>query len=145
MSYPQQQQPYYPPQKKRRTWLWVLVGVLVLFVLGFAGCAAMLGAAGKAMEEATAPRTLVYDVEGTARASISYWQTGGMGSESSVKLPWRKEVQSDGFAWGTLTVTTDQNGGEVLCRVSGPDGKVIAENRASGPFAMASCNGTAPH
>jgi hypothetical protein len=48
---PAQQVPTAPPPKKRRTWLIVLIVVLALFLLGIAGCVAILGTAAKSVSE----------------------------------------------------------------------------------------------
>jgi hypothetical protein len=40
------------PQKKRRTWLIVLLFILALMLIGIVGCVALIGTAGKAVDEA---------------------------------------------------------------------------------------------
>jgi hypothetical protein len=54
-DYPQPQPaPQPPPQappKKRKTWLIVLIVILVLALLGIAGCVAMIGGLGRAVNE----------------------------------------------------------------------------------------------
>jgi hypothetical protein len=40
------------PQKKRRTWLIVLLVILALMLIGIVGCVALIGTAGKAVDEA---------------------------------------------------------------------------------------------
>ncbi len=40
-----------PPQKKRRTWLIVLLILLVLMLFGIVGCVALIGTAGKAIDQ----------------------------------------------------------------------------------------------
>ena len=40
------------PQKKRRTWLIVLLVILGLMLIGIVGCVALIGTAGKAVDEA---------------------------------------------------------------------------------------------
>jgi hypothetical protein len=49
-QYPQQpwqQQPGQPPKKRRRTWLWIVLGVLVIVVLGCIGVVALATSATK--------------------------------------------------------------------------------------------------
>ncbi|GGK46149.1 DUF4352 domain-containing protein [Nocardia camponoti] len=62
MSYPQQsvpQQPYYPqqPPKKRKVWPWVLGSIALVFLLMFAGCAALFGSAANEVSKEAAARS----------------------------------------------------------------------------------------
>ena len=48
--YGYQQQP--PPKKRRKVWPWVLLAVVMVPILGFVACTAMLGAGVKAVDDA---------------------------------------------------------------------------------------------
>lgn len=47
-----QPRPTGPPPKQNRIWLWVVLGVGALFVLGLGGCAILLAAGGSAVDDA---------------------------------------------------------------------------------------------
>jgi len=147
-EYPQQsaQQPAQAP-RKRRVWPWVLLGVFVVIIAMFVGCAALFGSAVSSVDkQMNTPVQVAYDVTGTAKtAHITYsvWQNGNssMAQESDATLPWHKSVTSSGFAkGGDLTVTLDEKGGSVTCTVTIP-GRAPITSTASGPFATASCTG----
>lgn len=100
---------------------------------------------------ASQPVDVVYDVTGTSTdASIIYstYSDGGSKSESASgqALPWTKTitVKKGGafdFSSFTVTATAGQSGGDVACSIT-VDGKVVAEQKASGAFAVASCVAT---
>jgi len=96
--------------------------------------------------EQNAVSTITYEVTGDAKkATIDYSSFGGGSSatsqESVTQLPWHKEMQAKGvLAGGTLTVTTDENGGTVTCKVT-VNGKETKTATGSGPFASAVCAG----
>lgn len=51
-GYPQQGYPPAPPPKKRKVWPWVLLAVVLVPILGFVACTAMVGGAINAVDEA---------------------------------------------------------------------------------------------
>lgn len=122
---------------------------LVLSVVGLVMCIVMAAAFGKAVndieEEANREATIVYSVTGdAANVMVSYTTFGdgvSVNQETAATLPWRKEMTVTGLGkGGTLTVSTDQNGGTVNCTVT-VDGKEVKTGTASGAFATASCGG----
>ena len=167
--YGQQPPPYYPPPKpKKKVWPWVLGGVILVVILMFGGCLALLGGAAnevdKALSSATfttpntpttpgaapndattseraATSTLVYEVtsdSGTAN-NITYWAAGANQSqETGAALPWRSRE----FDADQVTIkgVTAQNGGggTITCKVI-VDGETIVENSSSGQYAVVTC------
>lgn len=86
-----------------------------------------------------------YAATGTARdATITYSAFGDNGSatnQESATLPWSKDVHIEGLLKGSsLTIATGSNGGDVTCAVI-VNGKETRTSKASGPFAIASCDG----
>lgn len=144
-QYPYQPQYAPPPPKKSHTVRNVLLILLGIFVLGFAGCIALVGGAAKSIDnESKRVVDVEYQVEGNAPdASVDYTTFSGANSgtstESNAKLPWKQASQVSGLGKTViLTVSTGSKGGDVTCRVlSG--GKVLTEQHASGVFAHASC------
>lgn len=144
--YPGNQGPHYwvppVPPKRRKVWPWVVGGVLVLMVLGFASCAAMIGAAGQAIEDAEAPVTYRYQVTGDGKATVTYQTDSGMSQAGDVSLPFERDETFTGVLdLPNVTGTVGTGGGSITCRVLDPaSGKVLAENTASGQFASCSAS-----
>lgn len=143
-----QQQPYGPPPvvvKKRKVWPWVLLVAVLLPILGFVACAALVTTA---VNEVGREVSVHYEVTGDAAdVTISYssWNGGNMSSstETAATLPWTKDFKASGFGkGGTLTVTTGAEGGTATCKVV-VDGKEneATTSTASGQFAIATCSG----
>ena len=136
-----------PPVKKpvyKRVWFWLLIVVVVLF----AGCGAILAAGTAAIVHAAKKdHTVVYTVTGTGQATdITYatlQQGSGQNGESqvtNVPLPWTKTIIVSGLITAfSLSGTVGTNGGTVTCTIS-EDGSQLSTNTASGPFASASCS-----
>ncbi|MGW5437101.1 MmpS family transport accessory protein [Nocardia asteroides] len=137
---------YPPPPKKRKVWPWVLGGVLVVILLGFIGCIALVGTAFNEVDkEINRAVTVTYQVEGTGTASSITYSGKNMdiAQDTEVALPWTKDVTVDGFVKTvTLTASAGADGGQITCRIRAGD-DVIAEQTASGPWASASCSGDA--
>jgi hypothetical protein len=121
----------------------------VLSVIGLVICIVWLSLFGKAVNdvqvESTRVATVHYEVTGDAKgASISYSTYGdGMtiNQESAATLPWSKDLQTSGLLkGGSLTVTSGQTGGTIVCKVV-VDGKELKTATATGPYALASCGG----
>jgi heme/copper-type cytochrome/quinol oxidase subunit 2 len=122
----------------------------VLSVIGLVICilyaAVFTATVNTINNQQNAVSTITYEVTGDAKkATIDYSSFGGGSSatsqESVTQLPWHKELQAKGvLAGGTLTVTTDENGGTVTCKVT-VNGKETKTATGSGPFASAVCAG----
>jgi hypothetical protein len=150
---PSGQQPYQQPSKPkkgllRRPLFWILV-VIVVF---FGGCIAIVAGGTKAVNDAAKKKhTVVYSVtgSGTTTADVTYstLQEGsgqnGTAQVTNASLPWTKNITASGlFTSFTLTVTNGPVGlSYVTCSIT-VDGKVVSQNKASGPYASADCNGT---
>lgn len=120
---------------------------LALSVIGFAVCLAWIaGIAHDMSTNAGKVETVLYQVTGTARDdTITYSTFGDSGrttdQETVNALPWSKEVRITGALKGSSLVgKAGQNGGTVTCTVS-VNGTQTRKSTASGPFAVAACNG----
>lgn len=147
------QQPYgqpYPPQqppKKRKIWPWVLGGIILVFILLFAGCVAIVGGIGSSIEnESERTVEVTYRVTGDGgAASITYSDVGmNMGQDTSAQLPWEKIVEIDGLGkFVTLTATNDFEAAadaSITCEIV-VDGEAKFSQTATGPGASAMCSG----
>lgn len=138
---PQQYAPPPAPARRRRVWPWVLLGMVLVPVLGFVGCAALLG--GAASQVSGGPAAVVYELVGDGSAtSVTYSVDGsaGIAQEAQARLPWRKEVT---FSEGALRIATlsgqnGQRGGNLTCRIT-VDGQVVREITSSGQYAVVTC------
>jgi hypothetical protein len=103
--------------------------------------------------DARTPRssTIVYSVEGTGTASISYTavQAGSIVQQSSsgTPLPFTKAMTVSGSESVEATVLTliavgNQDTDAMTCTIM-LDGEVVAEQASSGPFATVTCNASA--
>jgi hypothetical protein len=144
--YPPQIQPPPPSRRKRsvfqKGWFWVLVVV----VLGFGGCIAVVGGGTAAIDSANHQKhTVVYQVTGAGTGvTIGYntWDNshGGSATASGVTLPWTKKVVGSGlFSVYQVTVTLGPSGGSATCSVT-VDGDEVTTNGAGGPFGIATCS-----
>lgn len=152
MTYQQPQQPYYPPPKKRRVWLWVLLGGLGTLVLLFGGCMALVGGAGVAIDSAGKQvHRVTYQVQTDGRpASVNYDTSTAAGtsnaSVSHVPSGWSVTVDHAGLLGPNMIATLDldpvagqETPGTVTCRIlSGT--RVVKEASATGSIASVSCN-----
>ncbi|VFA96604.1 MmpS family transport accessory protein [Nocardia cyriacigeorgica] len=153
-GYPQGQYPppgmpppgYYQPPKKRRIWPWIVGGIVLFFVLMIGGCLAFFGGVANEIDkESKREVTVTYRVEGTSsEASVTYsGRDMNMAQETSITLPWSKDVTIDGLGkFVSMTATNNADSGEITCRILVGE-KVISEQTSSGPFASASCSGDA--
>lgn len=136
------------PQKRRRVWPFVLLGMVLVPILGFAGCAALIGGAASSVSAVSGPVTVRYELTGDGDASAVTYSSGGNGTnvsqESSVSLPWTKEVTIDDGLMGVVTLgASNGESGSITCKVTNvATGKVIAEGTGSGAYAAVGC--TAP-
>ncbi|MFR9803650.1 hypothetical protein ACL02T_15275 [Pseudonocardia sp. RS010] len=134
---------WYPqPKRKRRVWPWIVL-VLVIVVAPIVGFGACTAAVDSAITEAGKPVTYTYRVTGSGSdVRIDYQTDTGSASVSDVSLPWEiGETFSSLINFVHVSAILDQDGGKVTCEVL-QDGKVVASNTASGPFA--SCTAMPP-
>jgi hypothetical protein len=123
---------------------------VVLSALGLLVCVlwvAVFGSAANEVDEQSSRQsTVVYEVTGEAPgATVTYSTFDGGGSSTSsedlTSLPWQKELRVSGlFSSGTLTVSTDERGGTVACRIT-VDGVEKKTATGSGQFSSAICGG----
>ncbi|WP_054600986.1 MmpS family transport accessory protein [Mycolicibacterium fortuitum] len=144
---PYGQPPYgYQPPKKRRVWPWVLGGIFLVMFLGLGACVAFVGGVAKNIDdESKREVTVTYSVTGSGNsAAITYsGRDFNTAQETDVTLPWNKNVTIDGLGKTvSLTVTNDSDGGTITCEISA-NGRTLARQTSSGPFATASCIGNA--
>lgn len=145
----QQTQPQYvyvAPPKKKPIWPWVLLAIFVVIFLAFGACVAFVGGVANEIDKETKREVeIIYGVTGTG-SSVAITYSGrdfNTAQETGVDLPWNKSVTIDGLGKTvTLTATNGMDGGTVTCQITA-DGKTIAEQTSSGPFATASCIGNA--
>jgi hypothetical protein len=131
--------PQQAPKGKRPIRLWILLAMTVLLAAAFIF---WIASTGKAVESASPPRDLTYELSGNGKATVTYTGSRVLAQEVGSTLPWSKQVDVDGFGIGTLTGTLDQNGGDVTCRIKDDAGTAIAETASSGAFA--SCTASTP-
>lgn len=120
---------------------------LVLSALGLIVCIAWTaGVAGFIGRDSRDVTDVRYEVTGTATGpTITYSTFGDDGSatdqENATVLPWSKDIRIRGsLKASSLIITTGAGGGTVTCTVV-VDGKETRSSTASGPFAVASCDG----
>jgi hypothetical protein len=122
---------------------------LAVSVVGLVICILWVAVIGKAtsdvVNQANQTITVAYDAGGDAKnATVDYSSfANGSFSDSTqqVSLPWHKDVTATGLlSAGTLTVTAGADGGSVSCKVT-VDGQLKKQETATGPFAIASCDG----
>lgn len=158
--------------KKRKKWPFVVGGVvLLLIIIGIANggstpttttpaastsvatsvatAAAPAGVAAPAAPVAAEPAaksgtTVVYEVTGPSKASVTYTKEGfQMEQVTSAKLPFRKELQfSDEVSafTGLSIVAQNAGSGDITCRIL-VDGKEVASSTSSGAYAVVTCTG----
>jgi hypothetical protein len=136
-GYPQPypQAPYaYQPPKKRPVWPWVLGGIFVVVFLCIGACVAFVGGVASNIDKETKREVeVIYAVSGSGR-SVAITYSGrdfNTAQETAVRLPWNR-----------MRATNDMSGGTITCQITA-NGKTIAEQSSTGPFATASCVGNA--
>jgi hypothetical protein len=133
-----------PPQKRRRVWPWVLLGAVLVPILGFVACTAMVGGAVSA---ASGPATIRYEISGDGQAgNVTYSTESGVSQEANAALPWTKTAEYGNalFAGLSLSAQRGEGDGSITCKiVNETTGAVLAESTSSGQFAVVSCMGTA--
>ena len=145
--YPQQPGYYQQPPKKRKIWPWVLGGVVLVFILFFAGCMALFGGVANEIDkESKSTVNVTYKVTGDGGSgSITYTDANlNMAQDTQASLPWEKEVAITGLGKiASLTATNDFNAGSstsITCEIL-VDGQVKYTQTGTGPGASASCSG----
>ncbi|MEU9998609.1 hypothetical protein [Streptomyces sp. NPDC050848] len=117
--------------------------LLVLVLLAAGGCVAVFVTVSNEVSKTV---TVEYAVTGDARdVTIAYsvWNDDGVSSRSETvaSLPWRKTLETKGFAkGGSLLISLSGTGGTATCSVIVDDGTPTTAT-ASGPSAAATCSG----
>ncbi|WP_410872272.1 MmpS family transport accessory protein [Nocardia sp. A7] len=143
-GYPQQGG-YPQPPRKKKVWPWVLGGILVVLLLIVGGCVAFVGTvANEIGNEASREVAVSYQATGSGTGTVIYSDgTLDVQTEADVPLPWSKDVTITGLVkQSALSVMSSFDGGTVSCKIV-VDGKVIAQDEASGSLATATCAGDA--
>lgn len=103
-QYPQQQ-PYYPqqppPKKRRRVWLWIVLGVLAVVVLGCIGTIALISQAAKNTTNTGTIATTVSTHASTSAPSSQHFKVGQtvkVGDTWQVTVNSAKTSQGDEFS-----------------------------------------------
>jgi len=119
---------------------------IIVSVLGLVVCIVWVAIIGTAVnevnEEVNRTAKVTYEVSGDAKnVDVSYGETLDQKEETVATLPWTKEMENKGvYKGGMLTVTTDENGGTVTCKIT-VDGKEVSTKTDTGPFASVVCTG----
>jgi hypothetical protein len=138
-----------PPKPKKKLHQRVLFWILLVVVLMFGGCIALVAGGSKAVNDANNQKhTIVYTVTGSGTADVTYdaFDNGNSGTSqlSSVQLPWTKTITGSGlFNSYSVIATVGSNGGTVACTLR-VDGTQVSSHSASGAFSSANCSGSAP-
>ncbi|MFD3941643.1 hypothetical protein [Streptomyces sp. NPDC058579] len=117
--------------------------LLVLVLLAAGGCVALFASVSREVSKTV---TVEYAVTGDARdVSITYsvWNDDGISTKSETvpSLPWRKTLETKGFAkGGSLLISLSGSGGTATCSVT-VDNDTPTTSTASGPSAAATCTG----
>ncbi|WP_066898347.1 MmpS family transport accessory protein [Mycolicibacterium houstonense] len=140
--YPQAYAPGYyapPPPKKSKAWLWVLLAILTVIVLGVGGYVAFVAV------ESKRTWTVTYQVRGTGNsAAVRYSVRDGDTTREDVPLPWTKEVTFTPSKAYVLEVSPAANGEMVTCEVH-VDGELVDSDTVTGSGAKAVCSGFTPN
>ncbi|NUS72111.1 MAG: hypothetical protein HOQ05_01760 [Corynebacteriales bacterium] len=133
-----------PPQRKK--WPWFVGGAAILLLfLCCCGVAGFFVFAGKEIDdESEEEHEVVYALTGdgdVAAVSYSTDEGGNIAQETQASLPWRKELTRKGFfRTYTLTAQRDSGGeGSLTCTIT-VDGKELASNTSTGPYAAVVCS-----
>lgn len=136
--------------ERRARGKWVAIAVIVTVIAGVA----YYGSRHSSESHASVPKSvaITYKVHGTARITdVTYTTPSGIGQQNDIDVPIvKKSDKSEGIVVqmtsGSPVVLSAQNkrdSGDIECIIEGSDGAVIASNKSSGGFAIASCSGVA--
>ncbi|MGV0770213.1 MmpS family transport accessory protein [Mycobacterium syngnathidarum] len=132
--------PYAPPPAKKKTWLWVVLAIVVVIALVYGGLLVF------ARYQASRAVTVTYEVTGTGdKASVLYSMRDfeNVTTEQAVDLPWSKDVEIvDGLTKAFQFMAQPQPGENVECKVT-VNGKIRAQDRSTLSGKKAFCFGTA--
>lgn len=94
-------------------------------------------------------QTVLYEVEGTAPGvNITVTTPTGITQANGKAVPLRRggspglQYMFPAGAFVSISAQNVESYGDLLCRIT-VNGRVVSENRASGGYAIASCDGTA--
>lgn len=136
---------------KKKKWPWIVGGIVLIFILLIGGCMAVVGkAVDEVDKEMKSTASAIYEVTKDGRpgvavdnASITYTNgDSNVSQDTAASLPWTKNVDVTGLGKYVSLTSNDENGGSITCTIRQGD-KVISTNTANGPFASASCSGSA--
>lgn len=139
-------QPYAPgyaaPPKKRKTWLWILLAILVVIILAVGGAVALFN---RAIDR---PVTVTYEVTGSGQsASVRYSVKGfdDTKQEDAAELPWTMDVEmTEENSTKVFQLTAYPRPGErVECKVSA-NGEVLKQAKSDVAGGSVRCWGAVP-
>ncbi|MFD4179975.1 MmpS family transport accessory protein [Rhodococcus sp. NPDC058514] len=136
-----------PPPAKRKKWPWILGGIVLVCILAFAGCAALLGGAANEIDkELNEVVSVTYEVtsDGPTASSITYTSgdSANTAQDNGASLPWSRNVTVSGLKIVSLTAQAGESATTITCTVR-QGSTVISEQTSTGQFAVVSCSGTA--
>ncbi|WP_020667431.1 DUF4190 domain-containing protein [Amycolatopsis nigrescens] len=121
---------------------------IIVSVLGLVVSIVVAVLVNKAVTEVTdevnRTASVTYEVTGDAKnVEIIYGEVLNPSTETVASLPWNKQVENKGvYKGGTLTISTDENGGSVSCKIT-VDGAVVSTKTGTGePFSTVACTGS---
>lgn len=138
-----------PEKRKGINWL----GIILVSILGVVGTFYFLlqgvGTTGdtsgrSSFGASSAPRSVTYEVSGTAtRASLTYQNASGGTEQADVSVPWKKTISVKAGTFLYLSVQNNTSSGSITCKIM-VDKKQFKISTSSGAYKIASCDGLAP-
>ncbi|MDP9145239.1 MAG: hypothetical protein M3N43_11180 [Actinomycetota bacterium] len=128
----------------------MLLGAVMVPLLGFVACTAIVGTAVTAVDQqAKTVRNVTYQVETSGRPATVMYDTStpdgvSTATATGVKSGWSIQVRQAGILGPNMTASLDptmsvkQRGGTVTCRIL-VDGQLVKEASAAGEYASVSC------
>jgi hypothetical protein len=110
-----------PPRKSRRPWI---IGALVVaVVVVVAAAASIIGlVVTRSTDHAASTVTVTYEVTGTGKAEVQYYDTHGtLSAPVSVDLPWQTQVTMPTTVMPYVSANRASAGPEIACRISSGD------------------------
>lgn len=83
--------------------------------------------------------TVVYEVDGSGTALVTYSTPSGQEQDNGADLPWTKKFKAKGGEFLSVSAQ-NKGGGTITCTIT-VDGKTIKRARSKGAYAIASCDG----
>lgn len=132
-------------------WPWILGSFVAVIGLLVAACVAVIGSAkndlaAQNIGEVTYEVSFDHPVQGgvlTTNIAVAYTDTDGRIIQATARtVPWRATATPPGATRAAVTATNDATNQTIVCTIRTGD-MVISTNTATGPYASASCVGTA--